>query len=52
MNETNNILFDSRYYNLLTEDPSEIHHCEYTAFIRRAFDQNIITKKELHFLTP
>lgn len=50
--EARNILYDTEYYNILTTDPSKEYLIDYNTLIKRAFDNNILDKKELEFLTP
>lgn len=52
LKEAKNILYDTRYYEILTNDPSKSHFAEYTALIQSTYESHVITKKELEFLTP
>lgn len=48
--EAHNILYDTKYYNVITTDPSKENLTDYNALIK--IDNNILDKNKLEFLTP
>lgn len=52
MQEANNILYDTKYYSILTTDPSKNNILEYNDLIKTAYTDNTITKKRIWVSLP